>query len=109
MPTSPLDRTRPVKPLNETEKYLVSLRELMREAVKKTQHYDAKWNRLNDEMNDYLDRKGETDIVQRAHIKEMNLPLNDAYAAGQWWRGKASYLALVIQAEVALRGGVGLS
>lgn len=83
--------------------YLRNLRSLMHEAVRETQRLDAKWNRLNDEINSYLNRQGETDLVQRAKIKSESLPLQDALQAGKWWREKATYLATVLQAEMAMR------
>jgi hypothetical protein len=43
-----------------------------------------KWKRVNDEINDYLDRKGEFDIVQRAKVKSESLALKDALATGNW-------------------------
>lgn len=89
--------------LTKQELYLLNLRQLMQEAVRQTQKFDAQWNRINDELNDLLDRKGEKDVVQRARLKEQNLALADALGAGNWWRAKASYLAQVIQAEIAMR------
>jgi hypothetical protein len=83
--------------------YVHNLRELMHEAVRRTQQYDAEWNRINDEVNDFLYRSGETDIVQCTKVKAQNIALADALGAGNWWRAKASYLAQVIQAECALR------
>jgi hypothetical protein len=82
---------------------LVELHRLMREAVKETQKLDATWNRLNDEVNTYLDDQGVRDIVQRTHIKSASIPLKDALEAGRWWREKAVYLATVIQAEIAIK------
>lgn len=88
----------------EWEEYLRSLQKYMQEAVKKTQRYDAKWNKLNDEIDDYLNRSGITDLQQRSEIKMASLPLQDAFGAGKWWREKSQYLASVISAECALRG-----
>jgi hypothetical protein len=42
------------------------------------------WNRLNAEINDLMDRSGETDIVQRTKIKSASLPLKDALDTGKW-------------------------
>lgn len=85
------------------EQYMLNLRQLMQDATKETQRQDALWNRLNDEINDYLDRSNITDTKQRASIKASAIRLNDAYQAGMWWRGKAQYLAGVISAECAMR------
>lgn len=93
---------------------LRKLREMMREAVFETQKYDAKWKRINDELNAKLDHDGEFDIVQRNKVKAQSLALQDALGAGNWWRSKALYLANVIQAEISLnvelrKGGGGES
>jgi hypothetical protein len=42
------------------------------------------WNRLNDEINDLMDRQGVTDIVQRSKTKSASLPLKDALDVGKW-------------------------
>lgn len=42
------------------------------------------WNRINAEINDLMDRRGETDIVQRSKIKGASLPLKDALDTGKW-------------------------
>lgn len=83
--------------------YLVQLRNLMQEAVRETQRLDAKWNKLNDEVNEYLKKSGVTDVVQVDRIKGENLALADAFGGGNWWRAKATYLATIIQAEIAMR------
>lgn len=43
-----------------------------------------KWKRINAELNDWLDRKGEQDIVQRTKIKSESIALSDALATGNW-------------------------
>lgn len=45
---------------------------------------DAEWNRINKEINDYMDRMGITDPVQRANTKGESLALKDALAVGNW-------------------------
>lgn len=90
-------------PTPQHDDYLRSLRSLMQAAVRETQRLDAKWNRLNDEINAKLDAEGITDIVQRDKIKGASLPLQDALGGGKWWREKAAYLAAVITAEMAMR------
>jgi hypothetical protein len=44
----------------------------------------SNWTRINAEINDLMDRRGETDIVQRAKIKGASLPLKDALETGKW-------------------------
>jgi hypothetical protein len=89
-------------PMNR-DQYLEWLRRKMREAVKETQRLDAKWNRLNDELNDHYERHGVTDVNALAVAKSESLALSDAFGAGQWWREKSVYLASVLQAELAMR------
>lgn len=90
-------------PTPNHDDYLRRLRTMMQEAVRETQRLDAKWNRLNEEINSYLNTQGVTDIVQRDRVKSQSLPLQDAFGGGKWWREKAVYLATVIQAEIAMR------
>lgn len=73
----------------------------LREANLHTMRLDAEWNKINDELNDYLDRKGVQDVVQRTKMKGENLALADALAGGNWWRAKAVWLAQAIMAEKA--------
>lgn len=42
------------------------------------------WKRLNDEINNYIDRLGVADVQQRALIKGESLALKDALGVGQW-------------------------
>jgi hypothetical protein len=97
------------KPVSQGQ-YLGWLAQQMREAVKQTQRFDREWNVLNDAINAKFDTEdvrrreiGREPLspLQRAEAKQVNLTLSDAYGAGQWWRGKAVYLASVLQAEVA--------
>lgn len=81
--------------------YIDKMWRRLREANLKTMELDTKWNRLNDEINQYLDSKGIDDIVQRARIKGQNQPLADALNGGNWWRAKAVWLAQALLAEKA--------
>ena len=82
--------------------YLRDLRDLMQEAVKQTQRFDAKWNRLNDELKTKFLAEGVRE-PQLTELMNANLEFTGALAAGNWWRDKATYLANVIQAEIAMR------
>lgn len=94
----------PTEPETMTpEEYMAWLARKMREATLVTQRLDAKWQRLNDELNTLLDNKGIRDVVQRDSIKGASLAFSDALNAGKWWREKAVYLASVLQAEVTYR------
>lgn len=56
----------------------------IRKAQQKADASNKSWNRINDELNSYLDRQGIWDVVQRAKIKGSSLPLADALGAGKW-------------------------
>lgn len=56
----------------------------IRNAQKEADAANAKWKRLNDEITEYLDAKGITDVVQVADIKNQSLALNDALGTGNW-------------------------
>lgn len=86
---------------NDHRKYIGDLWKAMRASVQQAREQDRRWNRINDELNDLLDRKGDTDIVQREKIKGDSLALKNAYAAGQWHQGTAQFYANVIMAEKA--------
>lgn len=90
-------------------RYVRNLWDQMRASAKEAAFQDKLWNQLNDELNDYLDREGTTDIVQREKVKGQSLALKNAFAAGQWHQGNAQFYANLIQAEKAamemLNGG----
>lgn len=58
--------------------------QLIRQSQQKADAANAKWEKLTDEINSYLDRKGEADIVQRDRIKSESLALRDALESGGW-------------------------
>jgi hypothetical protein len=82
----------------------------LREANRQVRRFDKEWNEINDAINAKHDadnvrrrERGEyplTDLMM-AEAKNASLPLQDAYAAGSWWRAKAVWLAEAIQAEKA--------
>jgi hypothetical protein len=43
-----------------------------------------RWNRLNGEINRWMDDTGIIDIVQRTSTKSKSLPLRDALETGKW-------------------------
>lgn len=47
------------------------------------------WNRVNGEINRYLDDSGITEVVQRAKIKSESLALKDALETGKWHANEA--------------------
>lgn len=63
--------------------------QLIRDAQHKADQAVAKWRRLSDEINSYLDRSGVQDVVQRAKIRNENLALTDAFGASTWFRKEA--------------------
>lgn len=44
----------------------------------------TEWTRLNDALNEMLDRSGEYDIVQRDKVKGMNLTLKGHLSTHKW-------------------------
>lgn len=62
---------------------------IIRDANTKADKAVNAWRKLSDEVNDYMDRAGITDPVQRAKVKGENLRLADLFAEGQWYRGEA--------------------
>lgn len=47
------------------------------------------WNRINGEINRYLDESGVVDVVQRSKIKSESLALKDALEIGKWHSAEA--------------------
>jgi len=106
-----------------TQEQANRLRYLMRElkeANDNTVKFDAEWNVLNDAFNQKIalenqrrDRAGRPrhSPSSIAEQKSHWLSLSEAFAAGQWWRGKALWLSHIILAEKAamemLYGGAG--
>jgi hypothetical protein len=58
--------------------------------------FDAEWHEMNNALNERF--RGE-DPLQVAKVKETNLALQEAYAAGKWWMEKAQWLSSAIQGE----------
>jgi hypothetical protein len=56
----------------------------IRESQQKADDANNDWKRINSAINEYLDRSGVEDIVQRAKIKSASIPLKDALAMGSW-------------------------
>lgn len=62
---------------------------LIRKSQQTADKANNDWTRINAEINDYLDRDGTHDIVQRAQVKSQSLALADAYDVGKWHAGNA--------------------
>lgn len=63
--------------------------ETIRYSQQKADSSSRSWNRLNEAMNEYLDRGGITDIVQRDKVKGQNLSMKGAMATHAWHAGEA--------------------
>lgn len=61
----------------------------IRESQQRADRSSREWNKLNDEMNDYLRRSGITDMVQKDKIKSQNLSMKGALATHAWHAGEA--------------------
>ena len=62
---------------------------IIRDAQQKADKAVNDWRKLSDEVNDWMDRTGLTDPLQRAKVKGENLTLNDLFALGQWYGKEA--------------------
>lgn len=62
---------------------------IIRDANTKADKAVNDWRKLSDEVNDYMDRAGITDPVQRTKVKGENLALADLFALGKWYREEA--------------------
>lgn len=62
---------------------------IIREYQQKADKANAKYRQISDEIDDYMDRSGITDVVQRGRIRGDSLPLMDALGDGQWFRNEA--------------------
>lgn len=62
----------------------------IRDHHQKADRAAAKWRKVSAEINDYLDRTGITDVVQRARIRKESLALKDAVDDVQWFRAEAN-------------------
>lgn len=83
-----------------SEGYVEGLRADMREAVRMFRKFDARWNKLNDELN-LKWRREHRDMMYVDQAKAVNITLKGHMSAAQWWRDKAAMLAAVISAEEA--------
>jgi hypothetical protein len=81
--------------------YIDKLWRRLREANLRTMEYDREWNEVNEELNAKYRAEGITNALQLVRLKEPNIALKDAFAACEWWRAKASWLATAILAEKA--------
>jgi hypothetical protein len=89
------------QPSPSHKEYIRTLLNDLREANRTVYRFDAKWQKINDELNNYLDRSGVKDPKQRDSIKGQSLALADALGTGKWWREKAMWLSQAILAEQA--------
>lgn len=63
--------------------------QIIRDAMQTADKAIDRWRRLSAEVNDYLDRKGITDMVQRSKIRGENLSLGEALSTCDWYRAEA--------------------
>lgn len=56
----------------------------IRKAQQLADESNSKWQRVNAEINRYLDESGILDVVQRDKIKRENMALKDALSVGNW-------------------------
>lgn len=83
--------------------YVAEMIKLIRAANLKANAFSAAWSKLNDEVNDRLDRQGITDIKQRFDIKSKNLGLMSEFDAYKFWAGEVQRLTAALEAEKTAR------
>lgn len=90
--------------LDATEQKWVKLKWTeIRLAQKAADKANNEWAVINDGINDYLDRSGITDIVQRANIKGNSIPLGDALGTGSWHARNAERHLMDLQVFLKMR------
>jgi hypothetical protein len=62
---------------------------LIRRSQRFADQADEDWVRVNDEINDYLDRSGVFDVVARVREKNVSIALTDALDVGSWHAANA--------------------
>lgn len=62
---------------------------IIRDAQQQADKAVKKWRRVSAEVNDYLDTKGITGIVERSKIRKENLTLPDLLETAKWFRNEA--------------------
>lgn len=78
--------------------YVLRLLRELREANKMVWRFDKEWHAMNDALKE---RYAGQDPVQVAKKMGENLILQDALAAGKWWREQSMMLSNAIIAEKA--------
>ncbi|SCL32206.1 hypothetical protein GA0070616_4407 [Micromonospora nigra] len=95
-------------PLTPDERtYLDELWRRIRNATHQANLASAKWNRINDELNDLAERSDWDDLATD-RVKGVNQRLAGAYAGWNFWQQEVRRLAGAIQAERALRELLGV-
>lgn len=84
----------------EQQEYINLQWRLLRQANAKAADFSRKWNAQNEAMNDWLDRSGITDPVQRAKRKADNLALLDLFGAWDFWQREARRIHCAISGEL---------
>lgn len=81
--------------------YLRVLVKLMRRANNRAADYSRKWEKLNDEVNDWMRRMRIDDLIEQAKVKEANLTLVGHMAAWSFWERESKRYSSAIMAEEA--------
>lgn len=81
--------------------YMSGLLKDMRDALVQFRKFDAKWNQLNEALNQKFEDENR-DLLAIAQMKSANVTQQGNMAAAQWWRDKATMLGTVIQAEESM-------
>lgn len=70
----------------------------LRQAMQTASAASADWTAVSEEVNDWLDRSGITDIVERASIRDKNLTLKSAFSKATFWQQECIRFASTISA-----------
>lgn len=99
--------------LTPEQQYYDGLWRQVREATRKMRRASQQWDKINDEVNDWMDRMADRhpagrdnpeknpylDSVGRADIRVTSMALQDAYATWQFWAQSVVALTAALQAE----------
>lgn len=87
---SPAFRTETILLAEKDREWIQAKWRIIREYHTKADAAVNKWRRISDEVNDYLDSKGVTDVYERSRYRLDSLALRDALEVSTWHRNEAN-------------------
>ena len=70
----------------------------LRQAMQKASEASAHWEQVSAEVNDWMDRSGMTDIVERTGVRDKNLTLKSAFSKATFWQQECIRFASAVSA-----------